>query len=154
MGEAKRRKQLGLMPVSHSFEAVFGPDGVQLLGGPADAAVQAQILEALRRTQPTAATWPAAYRSRHAMLGLPQDYLYTAEDVSRIEVPAYRRVSGEFLQNFDAAGIQNRSEGVAAQFFRWTAVQRCGFAQKRFRLTAKNGSLCPQCVTWTRACST
>ncbi|EYB66626.1 hypothetical protein DEIPH_ctg079orf0005 [Deinococcus phoenicis] len=102
MGEAKRRKQLGLMPTVHPFEAELDAGGqVTLTHGPADAALREQIVAALRETQPTGDAWPRAYRRAAIMAGLPEKLLRTREDLEAIPVPPLRRLTGELVFNLD-----------------------------------------------------
>ncbi|ANE43736.1 hypothetical protein [Deinococcus puniceus] len=96
MGDAKRRKQLGLMPTVHPFEADLDTSGnVTLNRGPQEAALQVLIVDALRETQPTGPLWDSAYRTSYVMAGRPDRLLETADDVQAIPVPPHRRYVGE-----------------------------------------------------------
>lgn len=123
MGEAKRRKALGLMPETHPFEVVAAlpeagstgewalewrrrPEGA--LGEAAEAA--------LRQSLPSPAGWAADYRTRWVAAGRPTDYLNSAEDVEAIAVPQRLRLSGELLTNFDPQSLQNRDDQSLSQF--------------------------------------
>lgn len=107
MGEAKRRKQLGLMPTVHPFEAAIAPDGtVTLRRGPDDAALRERLLAALRETQPGGAAWPAAFRRAHVLAGLAEQPLETVADLEAIAVPPHRRLSGELVLGFDPARLE------------------------------------------------
>jgi hypothetical protein len=107
MGEAKRRKQLGLMPTVHPFEAAIDPDGgVTLRRGPDDADLRERILTALRETQPDGAGWPAAYRRAYVLAGLAEQPLETLADLEAIAVPPHRRLSGELIVGFDPARLK------------------------------------------------
>ncbi|MDB5044333.1 MAG: hypothetical protein JWQ08_383 [Deinococcus sp.] len=96
MGDAKRRKQMGLMPTVHPFEADMDTSGnVTLNRGPQEAALQVLIVDALRETQPTGPLWDSSYRTSFVMAGRPDRLLETAEDVQSIAVPPHRRFVGE-----------------------------------------------------------
>lgn len=96
MGEAKRRKQLGLMPTVHPFDATMDADGtLTFTRAPEDAAHRELIAGALRFSQPYGAAWESQYRTLHVMHGRVDRFLETAEDVQSIPVPALRRLSGE-----------------------------------------------------------
>lgn len=98
MGEAKRRKQLGLMPTVHPFEAELDEGGnVTLTRAPEDPAVRARIEAALRETQPLGAAWASAYRTALVMAGGVTAPLHTAEDVAALPVPTRRRLIGELV---------------------------------------------------------
>ncbi|GAA5511733.1 hypothetical protein Dcar01_00446 [Deinococcus carri] len=111
MGEAKRRKQLGLMPTVHPFEAELDAQGNVILGsGPGDAALREQIVAALRETQPAGDAWARGYRRAYIMAGLPDRLLQTREDLEAIPVPPLRRLTGELVFNLDprtSRGIQD-----------------------------------------------
>lgn len=98
MGEAKRRKQLGLMPTVHSFEAQMDADGnVTLTHGPEEPALRERIEAALEASQPSGAGWDSAYRTSYVMAGRSERRLQTVEDVQAIPVPLYRRFTGELV---------------------------------------------------------
>lgn len=110
MGEAKRRKQLGLMPTVFPFEAELHRDGtVRLVRGPEDAAQQALIEEALRGSQAFGAGWDAEFRSVSVIMDRSGRRYDTASDVEAIAVPEWRRLSGDL-----ALGSSQPSEGDAA----------------------------------------
>ncbi|GGK20911.1 hypothetical protein GCM10008955_12950 [Deinococcus malanensis] len=98
MGEAKRRKQLGLMPEVHAFEAHMDADGaVTFTRVPQDAALRDLIEGALKVSQPYGAAWDSEYRTSYVMAGRPDRFLETAEDVQAIPVPPLRRFSGDLV---------------------------------------------------------
>ncbi|GAA5532379.1 hypothetical protein [Deinococcus aluminii] len=102
MGEAKRRKQLGLMPTVHPFEAELDAEGnVTLTSGPGDAAFRERVVAALRETQPTGDAWARSYRRQYIMAGLPDKLIHTREDLEAIPVPPLRRLTGELVFNLD-----------------------------------------------------
>lgn len=102
MGEAKRRKQLGLMPTVHPFEAEVDAVGnVTLTRGPGDAGLRKQIIAALRETQPVGDAWARAYRRAYIMAGQPDRPIRTREDLEAIPVPPRRRLTGELVFNLD-----------------------------------------------------
>ncbi|WP_034383703.1 hypothetical protein [Deinococcus sp. YIM 77859] len=110
MGEAKRRKQLGLMPVVHPFEAELDAGGnVALTRGPVEAALREQIVAALRDTQPAGEDWARAYRRAYIMAGLPEQLIRTREDLEAIPVPPRRRLTGELVFNLDPKTLRDRS---------------------------------------------
>ncbi len=95
MGDAKRRKQLGLMPTVYPFEVELDRDGtlteVVMPGGEA----QRQQIAATLRQLPTGAQWDQFYRTDFVSAGLPEERLITREDVEKIAVPPRRRIVGE-----------------------------------------------------------
>lgn len=96
MGEAKRRKQLGLMPEVHPFEAQLDAAGeVTLVRGPDDAGLRKTIVDALRATQSGGAAWASEYRTSLLLSGGHAGTLSTAQDVEAVPVPDLRRISGE-----------------------------------------------------------
>lgn len=100
MGEAKRRKQLGLMPTIYSYEVQKMGDEIVMVSGPDDSAKREQILETLRRHLKDELAWEKNYRRQYVMAGMPQKLLHTAKDVEAIPVPPYRRWTGELLENY------------------------------------------------------
>lgn len=100
MGEAKRRKQLNLMPqVTHLKLNVHG-DELELLGN-VDEAVRQALLKALRDHIPFGEYWHQHYRSGYVGAGKVRQSLRTRADVERlIPVPEYRRYSVDFLTNY------------------------------------------------------
>ncbi|MFC4636878.1 hypothetical protein [Deinococcus hohokamensis] len=98
MGEAKRRKQLGLMPEVHAFEALMDQDGaVTFVRAPDDAALRSQVEGGLRASQPYGPAWDSEYRTGYVMAGRPDRFLETAEDVETIDVPPHRRFTGDLV---------------------------------------------------------
>ncbi|MBZ9712870.1 hypothetical protein [Deinococcus multiflagellatus] len=96
MGEAKRRKQLGLMPAVHPFEAHMDAEGtLTFTRAPEDARLREQLTAALKLAHPYGEAWNTAYRTRLVLHGGVDRFLDTAEDVETIPVPAYRRFVGE-----------------------------------------------------------
>ncbi|WP_420597339.1 hypothetical protein [Deinococcus sp.] len=96
MGDAKRRKALGLMPTVYGFEVELNRDGeLTPVTLPADEAQREQILQALKDSQPTGANWDQFYRTEYVTAGLPQERLVTLEDVDKIAVPPRRRLAGD-----------------------------------------------------------
>ena len=108
MGEAKRRKQLGLMPTVFPFRAELGRDGeVRVLQGPEDAGQRALIEKALRDSQSFGAAWDAEYRTVSVLGSRGGERYTTREDVERIPVPALRQLDGEL-----ALGSAGQSQGA------------------------------------------
>ena len=96
MGDAKRRKALGLMPTVYPFEVEVNREGeITPVTLPTGETQREQILQALRDTLPTGAKWDQMYRSNYVSAGLPQERLHTREDVEKIPVPPRRRLAGE-----------------------------------------------------------
>ena len=96
MGDAKRRKALGLMPTVYPFEVEMDRGGeLTPVTLPTDETRRAQIVQTLRNTQPTGAKWDQVYRSDYVTAGLPQERLHTREDVEKIAVPPRRRITGD-----------------------------------------------------------
>ncbi|WP_293911988.1 hypothetical protein [Deinococcus sp.] len=96
MGDAKRRKQLGLMPTLHPFEVEVDRDGkLSFIQQPVGEAEREQIALTLTRMLPVGAHWDQAYRTTYVMAGLPEALLNTREDVEAITVPPRRRLLGE-----------------------------------------------------------
>ncbi|WP_291424713.1 hypothetical protein [Deinococcus sp.] len=113
MGEAKRRKQLGLMPTVYPFEADLTDDGhVTLVRAPDDKALQRTLTEALEKTQLTGDAWASEYRTALVLSGRVPGVLHTAEQVADIPVPPLRRVSGEIVMGKTLTDV----EGVAIAF--------------------------------------
>lgn len=111
MGEAKRRKQLGLMPTVYPFEAQMDAEGnVTLTSAPGDTALREQVVAALKKTQPTGDAWARSYRRAHVMAGLPQKLIETREDLEAIPVPPLRRFVGELVFAPDARTLQSGAE--------------------------------------------
>lgn len=123
MGEAKRRKQLGLMPQSFSFEVVATviaePSGAswQLEWLRMPEAHRAALEKGVRESLPTPQGWATDYRTRWVAAGRPTDYLNSAEDVAAIQVPERLRLTGELLTNFDPRSLQDRNDETASHFF-------------------------------------
>lgn len=98
MGEAKRRKALGLMPTVHAFEAQLdGAGGVSLIRGPEDGRLQGLIVTALAETQLSGAAWASEFRSAQVLAGKVGRVLTTLEDVQGIAVAPLRRITGELV---------------------------------------------------------
>ncbi|MFK7601121.1 hypothetical protein ACI3L1_02790 [Deinococcus sp. SM5_A1] len=96
MGEAKRRKQLGLMPTVHPFEAQLDASGeVSLVRGPDDAGLTGIIVDALKATQSSGPAWASEYRTSLLLSSTQGGTLSTVEDVEAIAVPDLRRITGE-----------------------------------------------------------
>lgn len=96
MGEAKRRKQLGLMPTVHPFEAELTSDGqVKVVRGPEDARLGEVIKAALEATQLFGAAWDSEFRAAQALSGKYSGPLVTLADVQAIPVAPLRHLTGE-----------------------------------------------------------
>ncbi|WP_234009188.1 hypothetical protein [Deinococcus sp. NW-56] len=99
MGEAKRRKELGLMPVTFPVEVRAVNGEVTLTGGPDDPAVRERLLEGLRSALPGGATWERGYRQLHLMMDRGAGPVATPEDLAAIPVPPQRRLTGDLVLN-------------------------------------------------------
>ncbi|MCP2013655.1 hypothetical protein L1280_000783 [Deinococcus sp. HSC-46F16] len=98
MGEAKRRKELGLMPTTFPVEVRVTAGGeVTLMGGPDDPAVRERLLEGLRSALPGGATWEQGYRQLYLMMGRGEGPVATPEDFAAIPVPPQRRLTGDLV---------------------------------------------------------
>lgn len=98
MGEAKRRRALGLMPAVHPFVAQLDAEGnATIVSGPADAALHALITRTLADTQLTGEAWASEYRSAEVLSGRVPGRFVTAEDVQRVPVAPYRQLTGELV---------------------------------------------------------
>ncbi|GHF31610.1 hypothetical protein HNQ07_000535 [Deinococcus metalli] len=98
MGDAKRRKALGLMPAVHPFEAQLDVGAhATLLSGPDDARLRSMITATLEATQLSGDAWASEYRAHHVLAGHVPARLATAEDVHAIPVAPHRRVTGELV---------------------------------------------------------
>ncbi|MVN85604.1 hypothetical protein GO986_02370 [Deinococcus sp. HMF7620] len=131
MGEAKRRKQLGLMPAVHPFEALMDADGVlTFVRAPEDARLREELASALKLAHPYGAAWNSAYRTQLVMHGRVDKFLDTAEDVDTIPVPPHRRLTGELAIGAKPEGrdlrveggrVRVREEGHSFDGQRWTS---------------------------------
>lgn len=101
MGEAKRRKQLGLMPTVHPFEVRQQGAELVLISGPKDSALREKIMKGLQDALGERRPWPSVYRREYVMAGMPEKLLRTAADVEAIRVPEHRRLVGELVENYD-----------------------------------------------------
>lgn len=110
MGEAKRRKALGLMPTVHPFEAQMDADGnTSLVRGPQEAELVRLITDALHETQLAGAAWASEFRGAQVLSGRVAGRVATVQDVEAIAVAPLRRVTGELALGKDAADV----DGVA-----------------------------------------
>lgn len=120
MGEAKRRKQLGLMPTVHPFEVRWHSGELELIRGPEDPAFREQIVEGIRSKLRDERSWPRLYRREYVMTGLPDKLLKTAADVEAIPVPEHRRWVGELLLNYkpqQGAGSRISIIGLLREYY-------------------------------------
>lgn len=99
MGEAKRRKELGLMPTTYPVEVRAMNGEVTLTGGPDDPAVRERLLEGLRSALPGGGAWERGYRQLHLMMGRGTEPVTTPEDFAAIPVPPQRRLTGDLVLN-------------------------------------------------------
>ena len=81
MGEAKRSKQLGLMPTVYTFEGERDRDGTLTEVGMPGGEVQRQQIAATLRQLPSGPQWDQFYRTDYVSAGLPEERLITREDI-------------------------------------------------------------------------
>lgn len=121
MGDAKRRRQLGLAPVVLPFEvqATPGPldqttDKGWLLTGLESSELNEQQRQMLRHicleNLPNVWDWPMTYRTRLVTAGKLRRLLASARDAERIEVPWRIRFVGAWLPNATPEGIRHLSD--------------------------------------------
>ena len=131
MGEAKRRKQLGLMPTIFPFEAELTADAkAKLLRGPEDPKLQAATIAALEVSQLAGAAWDSEYRTALVLTGRHQGTLYTAQDVERIPVAPLRRVTGEVVLNRTPADVDGPAISIPGGVVRLRDQQHSFDGQK------------------------
>jgi hypothetical protein len=118
MGEAKRRKQLGLMPTVENREVVITRDG-EVSGDTLPAAV----LERLTAWAETGARWDARYRTTYIGTGLPRELLKTEDDLMNIPVPDRMRLKLGLLSG-SAQWLAQEQETSPESFFDDAGVQR------------------------------
>lgn len=99
MGEAKRRKELGLMPTTFPVEVRAVNGEVTLAGGPDDPAGRERLLDGLRSALPGGTAWERGYRQLHLMMGRGAAPVATPEDFAAIPVPAHQRLTGDLVLN-------------------------------------------------------
>jgi hypothetical protein len=87
MGEAKRRKQLGLMPEVENLTVILTRDGQ--LEGPA---LPEAVLEEVKALADAGERWDAHYRTSFIGAGLPRELLNTEAELMDIPVPDRMRV--------------------------------------------------------------
>ncbi|WP_135228727.1 hypothetical protein [Deinococcus fonticola] len=113
MGEAKRRKQLGLMPTIFPFEAELTAEAkATLIRGPEDPQLREATLQALESTQLAGNAWASEYRTALVFAGKYQGRLYNAQDVEQIPVPPLRRITGEVVLNRTPAEVDGPALGI------------------------------------------
>lgn len=113
MGEAKRRKQLGLMPTVFPFEVELSAEGkITLLKAPDDQKLRDTLIRDLEKTQLTGAAWESEYRTALVFAGREPGILRSVQDVQAIPVPTLRRISGDLVLGKPLAEVH----GVAIPF--------------------------------------
>lgn len=96
MGDAKRRKALGLMPTVLPFTVMLSRNGdMTPLQMPTGTTEQEQILSTLLKVVSSHQRWDQLYRTEYVMAGLPSERLSTREDIEQIPVPTLRRIEGD-----------------------------------------------------------
>jgi len=118
MGEAKRRKQLGLMPTVENREVVITRDG-EFTGDALPPAVQ----ERLSTWAETGARWDARYRTTFIGSGLPRELLKTDDDLMAIPVPDRMRLKIGLLSG-SVQWLAQEQEASPDTFFDDGGVQR------------------------------
>lgn len=110
MGEAKRRKQLGLMPTVYPFEAEITEEGkVTLLKAPEESKLARLLQEKLEQTQLSGQGWASEFRTAAIFAGQVARKISTLQDVNTIAVPPLRRITGEIVLGKDFRDI----DGIA-----------------------------------------
>ncbi|AWN22721.1 hypothetical protein DKM44_05310 [Deinococcus irradiatisoli] len=108
MGDAKRRKALGLMPTLHPFEVLIDDSGeLSFVQQPSGQTERDQLTQALHLSVAVGEQWAQEYRTDYVMAGLPQERLTTREDVEQIPVPTRRRWVGDLA--IWPSGVRNPS---------------------------------------------
>ena len=87
MGEAKRRKQLGLMPQIENHDVVLHRDG-----SVSDHTLPGAVIKRLSTWAETGARWDARYRTSFIGTGLPRELLKTEDELMDIPVPERMRL--------------------------------------------------------------
>ncbi len=87
MGEAKRRKQLGLMPQIENHDVVLHRDG-----SVSEHALPSAVMQRLSTWAETGARWDARYRTSFIGTGLPRELLKTEDELMDIPVPERMRL--------------------------------------------------------------
>ena len=87
MGEAKRRKQLGLMPQIENHDVILHRDG-----SVPDHALPESVMKRLSTWAETGARWDARYRTSFIGTGLPRELLKTEDELMDIPVPERMRL--------------------------------------------------------------
>lgn len=118
MGEAKRRKQLGLMPTVENREVVLTRDG-EFTGDALPPAVQ----ERLSTWAETGTRWDARYRTTFVGSGLPRELLKTDDDLMAIPVPDRMRLKIGLLSG-SVQWLAQEQEASPDTFFDDGGVQR------------------------------
>ncbi|WP_424951441.1 hypothetical protein [Deinococcus sp.] len=111
MGEAKRRRQLGLMPTVENREVVMTRDG-EVTGD----ALPPAVLERLKTWAETGARWDARYRTTFIGTGLPRELLNTEDDLMAIPVPDRMRLKLGLLSG-SAQWLEREQELSPESFF-------------------------------------
>ena len=87
MGEAKRRKQLGLMPQIENHDVILHRDG-----SVSDHALPGAVMQRLSTWAETGERWDARYRTSFIGTGLPRELLKTEDELMDIPVPERMRL--------------------------------------------------------------
>ncbi len=111
MGEAKRRKQLGLMPTVENREVVITRGG-DVSGDTLPPAV----LERLTAWAETGPRWDARYRTTYIGTGLPRELLNTEDELMNIPVPDRMRLKLGLLSG-SAQWLAQEQETSPESFF-------------------------------------
>ncbi len=118
MGEAKRRKQLGLMPTVENHEVIFHRDGTVEAN-----TLPPAVLERLTTWADTGARWDARYRTSFVGVGLPREMLNTDDDLRAIPVPERMRI-GLGLLSGSPAWLERELELNPDSFFEEDGEQK------------------------------
>lgn len=111
MGEAKRRKQLGLMPEVENRDVIIHRGG-KVEGD----AVPDAVLERLTTWAETNERWDARYRTSFIGAGIPRELLNTADELRAIPVPGAMRLRLGLLSGSPAWREKELAENPDAFF--------------------------------------
>ncbi len=111
MGEAKRRKQLGLMPQIENHDVILHRDG-----SVSDHALPGAVMQRLVTWAETGARWDARYRTSFIGTGLPRELLKTEDELMDIPVPERMRLRLGLLSG-SPAWLERETEHNPDAFF-------------------------------------
>lgn len=104
MGEAKRRKQLGLMPTVYPFKVRLERDGTLHWDVAPPADVQPKLAKFFHESFPTGEGWNSEYRTLAVLNDRSGKIYRTQADLETIAVPAWRSFEGEVAMGSSGHG--------------------------------------------------